>query len=178
MPHSAQKKKGTKRKTASTPETKSPPKKTPKKVDNDKGIVDSDIDESKSDDDYVGSDAIVTPSDKPAGSTYRNLVASLQDKQASTITLRSYVALNFFPMVTFIVNKEELAYYSQEDNPTSYCVRITKGCGIVSGVEAVKWWEDFAKREVMKKINQLRSNRLTTLKWVFIGKLFTVQFIC
>lgn len=113
---------------------------------------------------------VSTATTKPSGSKYRHLYASLQDKDSLKITLRSYIARDFFPMVKFIVNKEKLAYFSREQSPNSYCARITQGCGISSGEAAVQWWEEFAKREVIKKINQLRSDRLTTLKWTFIGK--------
>jgi hypothetical protein len=106
----------------------------------------------------------------PSGSTYRDLSASLNDRESLRITLRLYIARDFFPMVKLIVNKSKLAYASNEDEPNSYCARITHGCGIASGIKAVQWWEDFAKREVTKKINQLRSDRMTTLKWAFIGK--------
>jgi hypothetical protein len=94
-----------------------------------------------------------------------------------TFTIRNYVTQHFFPKVKFITKKEKLAYYSPRTNPTSYCAIITSGCNLPEGTDLAQWWETVAKRVVKKKVNQLRSDKMTALKKAYFGKWWAwVQF--
>jgi hypothetical protein len=64
---------------------------------------------------------------------------------------------------------KKLAYYDAKSNPKTYCAVITKGWHPPPSTDPVNWWEPVAKREVRKKIHQLRSDRLTALKWDYFG---------
>jgi hypothetical protein len=64
---------------------------------------------------------------------------------------------------------KKLATYDAKTNPRTYCAVITKGCNLPATTDPVNWWESVAKREVRKTIHQLRSDRLTALKWDYFG---------
>jgi hypothetical protein len=85
-------------------------------------------------------------------------------------TIRNYVTTHFFPKVKFITKKEKLAYYSIRSNPMSYCAIITRGCNLPKDTNVVTWWETVARRAVKKKVNQLRSDKMTALKKEYFGK--------
>jgi hypothetical protein len=87
-----------------------------------------------------------------------------------TFTIRNFVTQDFFRKVKFITKKEKLAYYSPITNPMSYCAIVTRGCHLPPGINPVTWWETVARRVVNKKVNQLRSDKMTALKKQYFGK--------
>jgi hypothetical protein len=87
-----------------------------------------------------------------------------------TFTIRNFVTQDFFRKVKFITKKEKLAYYSPLTNPMSYCAIVTRGCHLPQGTDPVTWWETVARRVVNKKVNQLRSDKMTALKKQYFGK--------
>jgi hypothetical protein len=92
-------------------------------------------------------------------------------------TIRNYVTTHFFPKVKFITKKEKLAFYSTRSKPMSYCAIITRGCNLPQGTDVAQWWETVARRAVKKKVNQLRSDKMTALKKAYFGKWWAwVQF--
>ena len=106
----------------------------------------------------------------PAGVTFRQLAKSAHDKESLCMTIKSFITTDFFPKVKFIYSAKKLAYYDRNEHPNTYCAVITKGCGIPENCDVVQWWEHFAKKEVRRKIAQLRSDRLAALKWQYLSK--------
>jgi hypothetical protein len=85
-------------------------------------------------------------------------------------TIRNYVTTDFFPSVKFITSKSKLAYYLRDTNPDSFCNRVTKGCNLPLDVDHANWWETVAKGVVKRKISQLRSDRINTIRKEYLGK--------
>jgi hypothetical protein len=83
--------------------------------------------------------------------------------------IRNFVTKDFFPYVKFVTSNKKMAFYDANDHPDTYCSVITKGCHLPPNIEPANWWESVAKREVRKKIHQLRSDRITALKWDYFG---------
>jgi hypothetical protein len=108
--------------------------------------------------------------DRSSGNTYRDLVNQTDDNNAIRVNVRNFVTLDFFPHVKFITRKSKLAFFDAARNPNTYCAVVTKGCNLPAGIKPVVWWETIARQEVRRKITKLRSDKLTALKWVYIGK--------
>jgi hypothetical protein len=83
--------------------------------------------------------------------------------------VRDYVTQHFFKYVKFITSMKKLAYHDPATNPNMYCAVVTKGCHLRPGTDTVSWWETVAKHEVKKKVTQIRSDRITALKWEYYG---------
>ena len=84
-------------------------------------------------------------------------------------TMRNYITKDFFPFVKFITRDAQLAYYSRDTKPESFCNRITEGIKLPDTVDHASWWEE-NKHVVRRKVSQLRSDRISTLKTNYIGK--------
>jgi hypothetical protein len=105
----------------------------------------------------------------------RSFQGLMVDSRANDVlrhTIRSYVGNHFFPHVKFITKMSKLAYHPIETHPDSYCAIITQGCNLPANLsmDPASWWEIIAKKEVKRKISQLRSDKLTALKWLYYGK--------
>jgi hypothetical protein len=83
--------------------------------------------------------------------------------------IRNVVTKDFFPYVKFVTSNKKMAFYDADTHPNTYCSVITKGCHLPPNISPADWWESVAKREVRKKIHQLRSDRITALKWDYFG---------
>jgi hypothetical protein len=98
-------------------------------------------------------------------------VGSPQSKAEHMVwTIRNYVATDFFPSVKFITNKSKLAYFARGTNPDSFCSRITNGCNLPLEEDHTAWWETVAKVVVKRKISQLRSDRVNSIRKEYFGK--------
>ena len=85
-------------------------------------------------------------------------------------TIRNYVTTDFFPSVKFITSKSKLAYYPRNTNPDSFCARVTKGCNLPLEEDHANWWETLAKGVLKRKISQLRSDRINSIRKEYLGK--------
>ena len=112
-----------------------------------------------------------------AARTFKGLLQSNQH-DALRCTVRTYVGKHFFPRVKFITKASKLFFYPVDTHPNSYCAIITRGCNLhhTCSMDPASWWELIAKKEVKRKICQLRSDRLTALKWMYYGKWSAVRF--
>jgi hypothetical protein len=113
--------------------------------------------------------------DRSATSTFRDIMLKTADTNALRVNVRNYVTQEFFPHVKFITRKSKLAYFDATRNPNTYCAVITKGCHLPPGMNPVSWWETVARKEVKKKISQLRSGKLSALKWAYFSKYHWVR---
>jgi hypothetical protein len=111
----------------------------------------------------------IAATDQSAFVAYTNLDRKTNDQSAVITVIQNYVTQHFFQHVKFITRIKKLAYYNAKTNPKTYWAVTTKGCHLPPGTDPVNWWESVAKREVRKTIHQLRSNRLTALKWDYYG---------
>jgi hypothetical protein len=84
--------------------------------------------------------------------------------------MRDFVTHHFFKYVKFITSWKKLAYHDPATDPNDYCAVVIRGCHLPPGTDPVSWWETVAKHEVRKTITQLRSDRITALKWEYYGK--------
>jgi hypothetical protein len=107
--------------------------------------------------------------DRSASVAYAHLDKKTNNQSAVIAVIRNYVTQHFFQRVKFITSNRKLAYFDAEAHPNTYCTVITKGCNLPSTTNSFNWCESVAKREVRKKMHQLRSDRLTALKWDYFG---------
>ena len=103
--------------------------------------------------------------------SFKGLLDNTQN-EALRCTVRTYVGKHFFSRVKFITKPSKLFYYPIDTHPNSYCAIITRGCNlhVTCNMDPASWWELIAKKEVKRKISQLRSDKLTSLKWLYYGK--------
>ena len=107
---------------------------------------------------------------QPASAAYTNLLMRASDSSGLKQVVRDYVTQHFFKYVKFITSMKKLAYHDPATNPNTYCAVVTKRCHLPPGTDTVSWWETVAKHEVKKKVTQMRSDRITALKWEYYGK--------
>jgi hypothetical protein len=108
--------------------------------------------------------------DRSASIAYQSLLATANNKRDLRMTIRNYVTQHFFKHVKFITRGKKLAYYDPKKHPYTYCAVVTKGCNLPAGTDSIQWWETLAKKEVRRKVTQLRSDRMAALKWAYYGK--------
>ena len=108
--------------------------------------------------------------DRSASIAFQSLLATANSKLDLRMTIRNYVTQHFFKHVKFITRGKKLAYFDPNQYPNTYCAVVTKGCNLAPGTDAVQWWETLARREVRRKVTQLRSDRMSALKWAYYGK--------
>ena len=123
----------------------------------------------------LGHDELTRASTNASTNTfkYHGLAGTNNNYEHLRETVRNFVAKHFFPCVKFITKKSKLAYHSADFNPKSFCAVVTTGCNLPPNVDVATWWEVLAKKEVAKKISQLRADRLTSLKWNYYGTYLT-----
>jgi hypothetical protein len=116
----------------------------------------------------------VVPGDRSATLAFQSLLETANNQLDLRMTIRNYVTQHFFKHVKFITRSQKLAYYDPGRYPDTYCAVVTKGCNLPPGTDAVQWWETLARREVRRKVRQLRSDRMSSLKWAYYGKCLRV----
>ena len=94
---------------------------------------------------------------------YHRLAGKSNTNEQLRETVRNFVSKHFFPCVKFITKKSKLVYHPADTEPESFCAVVTNGCNLPPNECVATWWEVLAKKEVAKKISQLRANRLTSL---------------
>jgi hypothetical protein len=115
------------------------------------------------------------PGDRSASLAFQSLLATANSNLDLRMTIRNYVTQHFFKHVKFITRSQKLAYFDPSRYPNTYCAVVTKGCNLPPGTDAVQWWETLARREeVRRKVRQLRSDRISALKWAYYGKCLRV----
>jgi hypothetical protein len=108
----------------------------------------------------------------PASVNYTNLLMRGNDASDMKQVVRDYVTQHFFKYVKFVASMSRLAYRDPATHPQSYCAKVIKGCNLPKGTDTVAWWESIAKHEVRKKVTQMRSDRITALKWEYYCKFY------
>jgi hypothetical protein len=115
--------------------------------------------------------------DRPASIAFQSLLATANSKLDLRMMIRNYVTQHFFKHVKFITRGKKLAYFDPKNqHPNTYCAVVTKGCNLPPGTDSVQWWETLARREVRRKVTQLRSDRIAALKWAYYGKCLHSNF--
>jgi hypothetical protein len=109
------------------------------------------------------------PAGRAASLAYTQLDRTTNTHTAMLQVIRNFVTMEFFPYVKFVTSNYKMAFYDANAHPDTYCSVITKGCHLPPNINPINWWESVAKKEVRKKIHQLRSDRITALKWDYFG---------
>ena len=128
------------------------------------------VDQAQPNDDGMAANEDLT-TDRSATIAFRELVKTSNDMHSLRQCVRNFVSQFFFPHVKFITRASKLAYYDCKQYPNTFCAVITRGCNLPSNINPATWWESIAKKEVKNKVAQLRSDKLTALKWDYYGKL-------
>jgi hypothetical protein len=110
------------------------------------------------------------PGDPSASIAFQSLLVTVNSKLDLLMTIRNDITQHFFKHVKFITRGKKLAYFDPNQYSNTYCAVVTKGCNLPPGTDCVQWWETLVRREVPRKVTQLRSDRIAAMKWAYYGK--------